>query len=278
MERLNPNSMLYWWPRIVKIDVPKPKTVMVNIDDFVDDVFECYYSEWSDERACKSTAENVRSIAAILDEAVKEHLGGYPVFMRSDYTSCKHFSIRRPLYRVESAEEFYRKIIPLIAECHEPVPAENPFGAPRPNAIAVREWLRIARWTDAVPGFYGNIEVRVIVEDGRVADVFPYYHISGLDEHVVRSEEQKRKVHGDYYGVYLPAVEEGLETIRKYAEKIASLPGIREYNWSMDFALVETGGGRREWYLIDMALAEHSWRPQREKRREEKLAVAAPAV
>ena len=257
------NSMRYWWPKVAELDIPKPATVIEPLEDIVEDVFRCVLSEGEDRGACSAAKEKAQTLATTLDKAVKERLGGYPVFMRTDYSSCKHYSAQvfgKPLYRIDSKEDFIKHIFPLIAECHSYIPARTPFGPPRPSAIVLREWLNIEKWTDKLPGFYGNIEVRVITKNGRVARVFPYYHRTGIEKHF---SDAGPEVFEEYRERYVQAILEGLTEIVEYADKIASAPGIRRRGWSIDLALVNKDG-KRVWYFIDMALAEASWAPTRE--------------
>ena len=249
----------------MKLDVPKPLTAVVTVSDVVDDVFRCFMSEGADAVACGTAREKVRAVSALLDELVTEHLGGYPSFLRSDYTSCKHgppLKSKHPLYRIDSADDFPAHIHTLITECHEPVPHHGFFGAPRPSALAVREWLDIVAWTEELPEPYRNTEVRVFVEGGEVVEVYPYYHRSGLEDYLLRKARRRSTVLRDYAENYVPAITSSLEEIVRYAKAVAGAEGLREHGWSIDFALVEKNG-RRAWYFIDMALASTSWRPRR---------------
>ena len=265
------NSMLYWWPRVENLSAPKPITAVHNIEDIVEDVFLCILTEGGE--ACKKAKVEVRELATRLDDMVRKNIGGYPVFMRTDYSSCKHYSTRifgKPLYRIDSMNDFVRHIFPLIAECHSYIPARTPFGPPRPSAVVLREWLNIEKWTDKLPGPYGNIEVRVITENGSVIKIFPYYHRSGIERYFRSSDPE---VLEDYRRNYVRAILEGIREIVVHAEAVATAPGIREYNWSIDLALVNKDG-KRMWYFIDMALAEASWVPEHETEEDKLINLA----
>ena len=260
MGKLDPNSMLFWWRYVVGLPVPKPRTVIIEIEDrTVDLMFKCLDE---DVEACREASREIKSLIELLDDCVKE-VGGYPVFMRTDQTSCKHYSLRNPVYRVEKKEDF-AKLFTLIVECHE-MASVAVFGPPRPRAVAIREWLDIDTWTDLLPGFYKNVEVRVIAEKGRVTDIWPYYHWSGLEEHF-RDRVDLKKLRQDYLSKYVATVSRELGKIAEYASIIARAGELASYSWSIDFARVNG-----EWYFIDMALAEASWKP--EKRLNEDIAL-----
>jgi len=258
------NSMLCWWPKVEKVDVPKPKTIVLKIkSEIIGSIFSCYFSEGKDREECEKAGNGIQFIASIIDEKVKTDLNGYPVFMRSDYSSCKHSGWKNPLYRINDLFDFKNKIMPFIAECHDISSKPSIFGPPAPHAIAVREWLNIIKWTDVLPSLYGNIEVRVIVSKGKVSNIFPYYHISGLEAHVLKYIENasREKARKDYYNIYVPMVESAAEILGEYAEKIVKDSGLHADDWSVDFALVNKNG-KKEWYFIDMALEKDSWKPE----------------
>jgi len=278
IEREFLNSMVYWWPRVVRLPVPKPTTVLITIEDIVDDVFVCTLSEGEDRNACKRAREKLDALSGLLDEYVRKYIGGYPVFLRSDYTSCKHYPedvLGKPIYRIDSPDEFRPHITQLIVECHEFIPVRGVFGMPRPNAVAVREWIRVEKWTDKIPRFYGNLEVRVFVKGGAVERIYPYYHISGLKKYVLSkmSNVDYEEILREYRSRYVQTIIDGVDEITRLAETIARADGIREHDWSIDFVLAEVKG-RKAWVFIDMALAEASWRPE-EETDEDKLIMEA---
>jgi len=271
------NSMLYWWLKVVKVDVPKPKTVLVSIDEeLVKNIFLCYMSEGEDRNACSHVKEYLPPYLDLLDECVGMYIGNYPVFVRTDYSSCKYVWVKgKPLYRVESKQEL-ANIYSIICKCHEPLTVRSPFGAPAPKAIAIREWLDIVKWTNRLPKYYGNLEVRVFVRNGKVEKVYPYYHWSGLVEGVVDAEKDRDTLpllEKEYVENYVSAIISSIKTIKEYAERIANADGIKGYDWSIDFALVDKNG-KLEWYFIDMALAEASWRPEKETDEDKLIAEA----
>lgn len=71
----HPNSMNYWYPRLVRSEVPTPDTLMVSAPCIIWDV--------------EGPRPNLRLFAQQIDHAV-EMLGGYPVFLRAGGTSNKH--------------------------------------------------------------------------------------------------------------------------------------------------------------------------------------------
>jgi len=118
--------MLYWWPRLLG-RVPMPRTLIIGLDDGdVDAIFACE----SDPARCRRVLE---AISDLIDERVAA-VGGYPVFIRTDYTSCKLHPLRP--YRVRSRSELPGKLYTLIVDCHEAIPRRILL-PPRPSAVAV---------------------------------------------------------------------------------------------------------------------------------------------
>jgi len=243
------NSMLYWWGLVKDLPVPKPRTRILRLDErTVRMFFEFPHLPREEKR------KFTRKVEEIIEQlrGFAEELGGYPVFLRSDYTSGKFCYYDDPLYMIRSEEDF-KKIWSLICECHEPLDVHFLL-PPRPNALIVREWLNIEKWAGVIKR-YNTIEVRVFIKDGSVVEIYPYYHFEELLKHLPRRLDiiELEKLKKDYEQ-YVKIIERDLQQIVKYSSIIARK--VEGY-WSVDFA--KAG----EWYFIDMATGELSWMPQR---------------
>ncbi len=246
---IDKNSMLYWWKLVKDLPIPKPKTIIIKLKD--KDSYNFYFCFWehlegNESEECIKFRKRAKEIFNELKEAVNK-LGGYPVFLRTDYTSGKHYSYSNPLYRINDEKDL-DKVWTLIAECHDP---GGFFAPPLPNAIVLREWLNIEKWTNLI-NRYNTIEVRLFIKDGRVVEIYPYYHWSGLEERV--SDDILEELRKDYEENLVGAIKRDLNEIIKYAEIIAERVGGY---WSVDFAGTDKG-----WYFIDMALGKRSWKPK----------------
>ena len=250
MVELDKNSMLYWFEKVRKLPVPKPKTAILKLDEqLVDEIFECYYSD----RRSAELEVKIEEVYRLLRRCVIA-VGGFPAFLRSDQTSGKNFVVSgEPLYLLKNEGDF-EKIWALIVECHEPMNILM-FAPPKPKALVVREWLKIERWTGKITK-YNTIEVRVFAEKGEIKKIYPYFHWSGLKRHLAYLGASEESLYEDYVGNYLVAIKRGLRDIIRYAKTISS---IFDEEWSIDFALANG-----KWFFIDMALAETSWRPSEE--------------
>jgi|GEM_PF-2501696 len=255
------NSMLYWYPRIKDLDIPQPRTRIYMLPDWFNpfELAACIAGE-KDGFDCKTLWSRVRQANEELDRLANEI--GYPLFARSDQTSCKHHIVDgEPLYLIKRPMDF-SKLWMAAVECHELIPARivNP---PAPKAFVLREWLDIETWT-TLPGKlsaypYNRVEVRLFAKNGEVYSGFPYYHISGL---LARLEmwgmpgSVIEKVRKDYKQ-YVHAVIDDLPTLVQHASKATGKLGG---DWSVDFAKSKQYG----WTLIDMAVAEDSYFPDPE--------------
>ena len=242
------NSMLYWWGLVKDLPVPKPRTRILRLDErTVRMFFEFPHLPREEKR------KFTRKVEEIIEQlrGFAEELGGYPVFLRSDYTSGKFCYYDDPLYMIRSEEDF-KKIWSLICECHEPLDVHFLL-PPRPNALIVREWLNIEKWTNIIDR-YNTLEVRLFIKDGKVVEVYPYYHWTGIEERLSKRLGEKIKELRKDYERYVNAIKRDLDILLKYARVVAER--VEGY-WSVDFA--KAG----EWYFIDMATGELSWMPQR---------------
>jgi hypothetical protein len=217
------NRLPYWYPKVVGL-VPTPRTVWLNVS--FEDPYEVE----------KPPAELARKVKALVREAGLE----YPVFLRTDTNSGKH-DYKYTCY-VESEEEVESHLAALLLDTY----AKDLW----PKAIVVREFVELD-WR--FRAFSGELpiapEARVMILDGKVERWFFYWPEDAIS---LPSTPNWRKKLREMKEI----AEEESETFLKMAEKVAA--AFDDY-WSVDFA--RTRGG--EWILIDMALGEVSWTPEK---------------
>lgn len=232
----NDDSMLVWWPLVKDVDVPKPKTIVIPIDDKL--AFELLNES-------KEAYENFRNSEGFkkIKEAVIEL--GLPVFMRTDQTSGKHdWEHTCFLNSLEDNEIIsHTKFLVEFSEC------ADIMGLPY-NAIVLRQYIRMDNLF--INGYHKmpvNPEIRFFVRDG----VIECWHWYWIDEAINNPSTPEWKM-------IMSATKEDVEGhdifwLKQDAEKVASkLTGY----WSIDFCK----GKNNTWYLIDLATGEHSWHPK----------------
>jgi len=224
------SSMNFWYPLIKNLNIPMPKTEIpvtksfwawVGILDEIDPLSE------EDKQA-------------IRDAAVK--VGGYPVFMRSDYCSGKH-DFERTCY-VKDEKHVISQIWGLVEDnCCKDLMMES---------IIIREYIQPASKFKAFSGLPIAPERRYFVRDGDVVCHHPYWP----EDAILFWQSTKPEPKG--WQVKLAEMnsesEEEIILLSGYAEQIVQVLGDK---WSIDFMLGRDG----IWYMIDMALAEQSFHP-----------------
>lgn len=203
------NSQLYWWPKVWRLPIPLPKTVLVDAD------YELKHG---------------------LEEAAEEI--GYPLFLRTDFTSLKH-----------SWEESALVTKPEDLPTHAGLlRMDSAFQDLPVNAFVLRELLPLETgWISGKRGMPVHKERRFFVRDGRIECQHPYW-----TEEVIKT----------LGGPALPA-----EVLAKKVSDITSADAEQLINnagqvagaiagyWSADFARSVDG----KWYLLDMAMGEDSF-------------------
>lgn len=231
-------SMLYWWPKVKDLDIPVPKTEIVEVpyDDLVALLDGKRLSPQDEERLIEAGGKV-----------------GYPLFLRTDMASAKH-QWERTCF-VPKVEELFKHIWALIDETL----AAGMFGELDPSALVFREWLVLDSAFTAFKGLPISRERRYFVRDGIVECHHPYW----VEEAIARSyllptEKNWRQLLAalnqetpDEFGILGP-----------YAASVGKTLGGY---WSVDFACSQDGF----WYLIDMAEGERSWHPEHDKQRSE---------
>jgi len=227
------NSMLYWWPRIKDLDVPMPKTTIIE----------------SNNVTLSGILDGEKPPEILTEEIVKAaDIYGYPVFVRTDQASGKH-DWEKTCF-VPSKEKLFSHIYNILEfnEC------ADIFGLPY-EAIVIREYIPLE---SSFKAFNGNMPVskerRYFVKDGQVTCHHPYWPEEAIEEaHSIRHNplpdnwrELLRELNTE--------TEEEIRLLSDYARKIGErLSGY----WSVDFAKGKDG----KWYFIDAALGQDSWHP-----------------
>jgi hypothetical protein len=126
------------------------------------------------------------------------------------------------------------------------------------QALVFREFLRLEAPFTAFRDMPVARERRVFIKDGKAVCSHPYWPKGALYRRGKPSREDWRPWLHD---LSVLRRGDGIR-LRQYAEMVGRLLAGA---WSMDFAWVPD---KRDWYLIDMALAKHSWHPScRRKKR-----------
>lgn len=151
------NSMLYWYPLVKDIDVPQPKTVIVEMSLQSDSI----------------TAPINKHLSQIRNAV--DAVGGYPVFMRTDLMSGK-FNWSKTCYCTGEPE--------LVANIQRLVEfSENCDMIGRPvSALVFREFIEIESAFRAFHGLPISKERRYFVRDGKVECSHPYWCCSSDTE------------------------------------------------------------------------------------------------
>lgn len=236
---MNLNSMLFWYPKIKDLDIPIPKTEIVEIpiQDFMN-FMDCKLS------LCLKYAKEIK----IASEKI-----GFPLFMRTDLCSGKH-DWDKSCY-VIIKEEIPQNLYTMV---------ESSFMADLdPSALVFREYIPMASKFTA---FWGHLPIsperRYFVRNGLVEEHFPYWVEDAIKNPSVYQWIGETAPTRKWKNLLAEMNFEGTEEIvllTKQAEKVAK---IVDGYWSVDFCKGKDG----IWYLIDMGLGEESWHPKGNER------------
>lgn len=224
------SSLLYWWPKIQDLEIPKPKTWIVKISreellDFIGNV------------------DVLASYLVAMRSLIKE--AGSPFFIRTDHLSGKHNW--KDTCFVESIDKLIPNLRRLVLE------SESAQGMGMPiNAIVIREYIEM---DSRFKAFEGELPIsperRYFIRDGKVESHSPYWF-----EEAIRNPKDvnwRLKLAEMNYRSRLEQ-----EVLDEYIKMVASVMGGY---WSVDFCKAKNGN----WYLIDMGAGERSWNPERSK-------------
>jgi hypothetical protein len=165
---------------------------------------------------------------------------GYPVFMRTDLSSGKH----------DWKNTCFVSDPTVLGSNLVFLDEYNRIGKFGYTSIVLREFLQLETRFVSFPGDMPiNKERRYFIRDGRVVCHHPYWPQEAFYENTLF-------IHGTNLDLLNHEDNHEVTLLTGYAEKVAAV--LSGY-WSVDFAKTKSG----EWYLIDMAVGEHSyhWKP-----------------
>ncbi len=221
-----PNSMLYWLPKLRKMDVRIPTTVIVKAEMFPDD-------------------EDGNVLIGYNEDHVEEDADklGYPVFIRTDKASAKHDF--EDISKVKEEDNIHGKIH-MLADDNL---SKGVFGIEF-NAIVIREWLDIKHEFKA---FHGNLpvgyEIRAFIRDGEIECKHYYWIKDAIEKSSFKPENWEEK--------WKKAKRETMKRWDEVEDTVLQIAQEFDGWWSVDLALTEEG----KWYVIDMAKGEDSFHP-----------------
>lgn len=233
---MDKNSLLYWFPIIIHLPIPMPRTKWVEIPF---EVF-CEYVDLEDTTKRLRIADYTEQIK------FKARRIGYPLFLRTDLASGKH-SWKKSCY-VEKEEDLFSHIWQVVEFNF----IADVFGL-EPEALVFREFIPMAsRFT----AFWGklpiNPERRYFIRDGVVECHHPYWTEDAIDKSYPSPDVRDWR-----HLLRLMNEESGSEIglLTGCALRVAKLlPGY----WSVDFCRALDG----RWILIDLADGDRSWHPE----------------
>jgi len=268
MKEPEKNSMLFWFPKVQDLDIPMPKTWIIEIDA---EVFrECIFNEGdvSDDIWEKMMCQ-IGQVKKIAKEV------GYPLFLRTDYASAKH-GWEKTCY-VQSEDQMFSHIRDVL-EFNE---MAGFVGLPY-KAIVLREFIELD-WK--FKAFHGHMPVakerryfvdnRFLLDGDTVLCHHPYWPIDAIAQDMESAlalakfiEAHDRSIEQSKLKKLLPPPNwkelleqlntetlEEAELLSSYARQVVErLEGY----WSVDFAHAKDG----RWLLIDCASGYDSWHPE----------------
>ena len=218
--------MLYWYPRIKALDIPQPKTVIAEKKDWN------FWAEFLDNPQIMSD-EDFEKILVLSDSI------GYPLFMRTDLASGKHFFNRTCFIRTRGELKSHMSELVEDNFMHDLL-----F-----TSLVFREYVELESGFTA---FLGELPIarerRYFIKDGKVLCHHPYWPEDAILKPSVKTwksilAELNREIESE------------IILLSRYAHQVAC---IFDGYWSVDFAHAKNG----KWFLIDMALGLASWHPK----------------
>lgn len=232
-------SLEEWFPLVQDI-VPVPRTLRARTTADLAALVEGEGGA-DDRRAYAQLVATLRGFA--------EHVGGYPLFLRTGHFSGKH-DWSETCY-VESDASMLRHVA-NIAEASELASWPDSFPL---DVWVVRELLdtRLPETfrCRAYGGFPVSREQRWFVEDGRVAGHQAYWPEHAIEEGDPDVADWHRRL-----GVLNACTDESHQTLTVMTAMVgAAVPGA----WSVDWLWARRGTSAWGWWLTDMAWAERSY-------------------
>ena len=229
---MNLNSLFFWWPHLR--DERMPKTVGVVCD--IKHLFPALDGEDTPDAPWAAFEGAAKSV-------------GFPVFVRTDQSSAKHDGPQS--YRINSLLDLQRVIEAALTDnC-----LKNLEGSV--CGFVFRQWIELDGRFTAFHGHPIAPEVRIFVEargkeTPTIDESYFYWPEEAFEGHCDDPEwrkiRQAMETETMVSSVLLPLQVRAIEATKRI--------GFGE--WSIDFARDKNG----DWWLIDMALASDSWRPE----------------
>ncbi len=220
----NLNSLDFWYPILQKNNIPVPKTKIIKTN--------CELIYLMDGEEPKGYNNFINQITKVTDGI------GYPCFIRTGYTSAKHYW--KDTCYLEKKEDLGSHIYQLV-EFSE---IADMFGNLKYDVWCVRELLPTKPLFTAFQDMPITREFRGFWIDGEVRCVHPYWPIDTIRRPSVDNWEE----------LLLKSHKMEWNEIIKIMKLIESVGKLFKGDWSID--LLETKKG---WYVIDMAIAEQSY-------------------
>lgn len=222
----NKTSLLYWFPKVIDLGIPVPRTVIMPVDA------RMILGALEGETLTPEFLQEFRTTANKI---------GFPLFLRTDLQSGKH-GWNGTCY-VSDTNHLQSNLLG-VAE-------ENEMGAcmfgPHYTALVFREFLELET---SFIAFYGNMPInkerRYFICDGEILCHHAYWPSEAIEGH---TEDANWKTK-------LAALnEESPEEIKFLSDYALRVMTVLPEFWSVDFAKARNGN----WYLIDMALGKESY-------------------
>ena len=235
------NSALRWLPPLMRAGLPIPRTEIVLVDEA---------GHAALEEALDRSREAGAEFQAVLQTMRAAALRiGYPVFVRSDQVSAKHWGEEE--CRAGNEREIGRVMASAFEACYM---ADQEF-----RAYLVREFLALRGAFRMHNGLLVAREWRLFADAATAPCAHFYWEWEALEERVAPERV------ADWETLSAALSSEDERALGKLARAAvmavnADLGLSPETAWSVDFAQRAAGG----WVLIDMALAQDSWHPAHE--------------
>lgn len=229
----DPASAFWWWPKIRDLDIPQPRTVMVE-RTYLELVMMV---EPGEHKIPPEVCAAARQI-------------GYPLFARSDQSAAKHDWDNTCHVRTEGDLAGHLKKIAL----HDGMAGYLSRG------WMFRELLELEHDFKVFRGMPCATEWRCFVNDGRLECAHPYWSAETIldwyrgDMESYESFRPFSKPPPGWREMLAGRYAERPAVLEEYASLLAVMPG----KWSADFAKHVDG----TWYLTDMAPAGLSYHPE----------------